>query len=80
VVVDARFRVPAVDLLFADGGSLADRSPVDGDGRLGSGFFGKVCAFTHHGAAVAVKELKTGSLDAASIGTRCVFIHPRCGF
>ena len=75
VVVDARFRVPAVDLLFADGrgDSLADRSPVDGDGRLGSGFFGKVCAFTHHGAAVAVKELKTGSLDAASIGTRCVF-------
>ncbi len=62
MVVDARFRIPAVDLLFADGrgGSLADRSPVDGDGR--------VCAFTYHGAAVAVKELKTGALDAASIG------------
>ncbi len=75
VVVDARFCVPAVDLLFADGrgGSLADRRPMDGDAGLGSGFFGKVCAFTHHGAAVAVKELKTGSLDAASIGTRCVF-------
>ncbi len=74
-VVDARFRVPAVDLLFADGrgDSLADRSPVDGDGRIGSGFFGKVCAFTHNGAAVAVKELKTGSLDAASIGKRSVF-------
>ncbi len=79
VVVDARFRVPAVDLLFADGrsGSLADRSPVDGDAGLGSGFFGKVCAFTHHGAAVAVKELKAGSLDAASIGTRCSLFHPR---
>ncbi len=65
-----KFRVPALDLLFADGrgGSLADRSPVDGDGGLGSGFFGKVCVFTHHGAAVAVKELKAGSLDAASIG------------
>ncbi len=64
--------MPASDLLFADGrgDSLADRSPVDGDGGLGSGFFGNVCAFTHHGAAVAVKELKTGSLDAASIGTR----------
>ncbi len=67
--------MPAVDLLFADGrgDSLADRSPVDGDGGLGSGFFGKVCTFTLNGAAVAVKELKTGSLDAASIGTRFVF-------
>ncbi len=75
VVVDARFRVPAVDMLFADGrgGSLADRRPMDGDAGLGNGFFGKVCTFTHHGAAVAVKELKTGSLDAASTGTRCVF-------
>jgi hypothetical protein len=81
VVVDARFRVPAVDLLFADGrgGSLANRTPVDGDAGLGSGFFGKVCTFTRHGAAVAVKELKAGSLDAASIGTRCVFfLHQLC--
>ena len=79
VVVDARFRVPALDLLFADGrgGSLADRRPMDGDAGLGSGFFGKVCAFTHNGAAVAVKELKTGSLDVASIGTRCVFFISR---
>ncbi len=79
VVVDGRFRVPAVDLLFADGrgDSLADRSPVDGDGRLGSGFFGKVCAFTHHGMAVAVKELMTGSLDAARMGTPCVFSPSR---
>jgi hypothetical protein len=67
--------MPAVDLLFADGrgDSLADRSPVDGDGGLGSGYFGKVSTFTLNGAAVAVKELKTGSLDAASIGTRSVF-------
>ncbi len=77
MVVDARFRVPAVDLLFADGGSLADRRPMDGAAGLGSGFFGKVCAFTHHGAAVAVKELKTGSLDAASIGRRCGFFISR---
>ncbi len=75
MVVDARFRVPALDLLFADGrgGSLADRRPMDGDAGLGSGFFGKVCTFIRHGAAVAVKELKTGSLDAASIGTRSFF-------
>ncbi len=71
VVVNAKFRVPAVDLSFADGrGGLADRIPVDTDTALGSGFFGKVCTFKHHGAAVAVKELKTGSVDAASIG-RC---------
>ncbi len=75
VVVDARFRVPAVDLLFADGrgDSLADRRPIDGDAGLGSGFFGKVCTLMRHGAAVAVKELKTGSLDAASIGM-CRFL------
>jgi hypothetical protein len=73
VVVDARFRVPAGDLSFPDGrGSLADRIPVDTDTALGSGCFGKVCTFTRHGAAVAVKELKTGSVDAASIG-RCFF-------
>ncbi len=72
MVVDARFRVPALDLLFADGrgGSLADRMPVDTDAGLGSGYFGKVCTFTHYGATVAVKELKTGALDAASIGAR----------
>ncbi len=67
---DDKFRVPALDLLFADGrgGSLADRKQVDGDaGGIGSGFFGKICAFTLNGAMVAVKELKTGSLDAASI-------------
>ncbi len=72
VVVDARFRVPAVDLLFAGGrgGSLADRLPQDSDASIGSGFFGKVGTFTYNGAAVAVKELKTGALDAASI---CAF-------
>ncbi len=73
MVVDARFRVPALDLLFADGrgGSLADRRPVDTDTGFSSGVFGKLCTFARHGAAVAVKELKTGALDAASIGTRC---------
>ncbi len=72
MIVDARFRVPASDLWFADGrgGSLADRMPVDTDAGLGSGFFGKISTFMHHGAAVAVKELKTGALDAASIGAR----------
>jgi hypothetical protein len=71
-VVDARFRVPAVDLLFSDarGGSLADRLPKDSDTGIGSGFFGKVGAFTHHGAAVAVKELKSGTLDTGSIGAQ----------
>ncbi len=77
MVVNARFRVSAVDLLFADGRSLADRSPVDGDAGLGSGLFGKVCAFTHHGTAVAVKELKTGTLDAASIGDVVVCVRCR---
>ncbi len=70
VVVDAKFLVSAVDLLFTDGGggSLADRRPVDSDTGIGSGSFGKVGTFSYHGAAVAVKELKTGTLDAASIG------------
>ncbi len=80
MAVDARFRVSAFELLFADGhgGSLADRSAVDGDAGGGSGLFGKVYVFTYHGAVVAAKELKTDSLDAASIGTRCVFFsRPR---
>ena len=34
---------------------------------LGSGAFGKVGTYRYHGAAVAVKELKTGA-DKASIG------------
>jgi hypothetical protein len=76
LVVDARFRVPALDMLFVDGrgGSLADRKPLDSDAGLGSGYFGKVCAFTHHGATVAAKELRGDTLDASSIGTRCVQI------
>jgi hypothetical protein len=59
-----------MDLLFTDerGGSLVDRLPMDSDAGLGSGFFGKVGAFTLNGAAVAVKELKTGTSDAASMG------------
>ncbi len=70
VVVDARFQVPAADLLFADAraGSLADRCPRDSDAGVGSGFFGKVGAFQYHGATAAVKELKSGTLDADSIG------------
>ncbi len=70
--MDARFHVPAADLLFTDarGGSLADRMPSDSDAGVGSGFFGKVASFTRDGAAVAVKELKSGTLDADSIGER----------
>ncbi len=71
MAVPVKFRVPATDLLFADarGGSLADRTQHDSDVGLGSGCFGKVTAFTHHGAPVAVKELKSGALDAESIGS-----------
>ncbi len=65
----------AKDLLFTDelGGNLADRAPPDGDEGIGSGFFGKIGKFSHHGAIVAVKELKTGALDAASISKMAGF-------
>ena len=39
------------------------------DATLGSGAFGKVRSYGYHGAAVAVKELKSSSPDAESIGT-----------
>ncbi len=67
--------MPAFELFFVGGrgGSLADRRAVDGDVGIGSGLLGKVCAFMYHGTAVAVKELKTGALDAASIGM-CRFL------
>jgi hypothetical protein len=70
VDASARFRVAASELFFKDdrGGSLADRLHSDSDADLGAGCFGKVGAFMHHGAAVAVKELKSGTLDAGSIG------------
>ncbi len=70
--------MPALDLLFADGrgGSLADRRPVDTDTGFSSGVFGKLCTFARHGAAVAVKELKTGALDAARYALQG-FFHPR---
>ena len=44
----------------SSGGALA--------AALGSGAFGKVGTYRYHGAAVAVKELKTG-VDSENIGT-----------
>ena len=49
------------------GRSLADVVGAGAGAALGSGAFGKVGAYRYHGAAVAVKELKTGA-DEESIG------------
>ncbi len=80
VTIPARFVVRARDLMFIDrdGGSLALRSPLatTAEGSsLGEGFFGSVGQFRHHGTPVAVKELKIGSLDVASLGVcaNCVW-------
>jgi hypothetical protein len=69
VHVDARFCVAAADLGYMDahGGSLADGARLSVGGALGEGCFGKVGTFSYHGAAVAVKELKSDALDATSI-------------
>ncbi len=70
----ARFHVEASSLLLVDGSgrSLSDAASSGtgsgATGALGEGFFGKVGTFTRHGAPVAVKELKSGSLDVDSIG------------
>ena len=54
-----------------DGRTLADLTAVPGASSIGgvldSGCFGKVNIFRHHGAPVAVKELKAGA-DEVTIG------------
>ena len=63
--------IAAASLDAADGSGRTLAVAVSGgdssDTALGSGVFGKVCAYHYHGAGVAVKELKAGA-DEKSIG------------
>ncbi len=50
-----------------NGGSLADGARLSVGLADGEGCFGKVGTFSYHGVAVAVKELRSDTLDATSI-------------